>query len=1069
MKFIKKFTLALLFFATFKVAAQLPMGDMGRIQKELDNIGGKITPKEASALVDKLFKEKVLNQTGRDILKGYILDKKELALFEKKPKSDTAQADGRAAMLKGMFKSADSLVMNRASLLFILGIIDLHRSTYETARIMKVPLDKMKPILGEKWSFKPILDGDIQNPFSFKINMNEYRDGYNELLESVNRTGLLDPKVYADCQQWMKREQVFIIKDFSLFLYAGLRSLYYDSYVSLKNSQGLKIDSLQLAGLLTKDAASQLKSGIKDFKLLNKTDIFKQIPNTVTLRTSSATGFPQKKEALQRLFEQAPKLIPNLKVSNLEIKEVAMTDEPAMNGMMGALMGGIGKFLDKSLVEVSANLNGKRYVKQIPLNQISEEALPDTSMRNTLGKLLSSVWLGAKDLQILNDFLIDSGSKKRLFVAGDELSVFPSPNREKRVVMLLDSAQQVVLKEQFKFGIGIGFGEGVDFEGTNSFNSLKKIYDEILETKLTNPLNDAQVERVIIESRKSTSRDEVEDNIIFELLNQQNRFVKGNLYDKEQKVGAYKEFLGKMKSVSNNNFNPTEIKDNFETEFAKPKEESKLLKFSFKIGENVFEDSLSINNTGEDNDFAAMLGLSPYSELESKIGGLIYKSMADATVKPYSFSKGKEKHYIFLKDDEFTILADRFIGKFSSTEVYGNTAYADTASAYAGSFNSEQFVQELIEMGMMDEAGKTALNEAVPDGVYSSMETLPYLKERIEFDVINYYKKTEKEFLTDLYQKTRERFFNDLKFDYFRIKKDSIKIEEAGEVYYNPYTAVEYGLGGNKYRDRFYGVQGIFDSIKYFLEQGGSPDSLYSDYVPVPNGFFNAYLMDSDNPKRVFPYVTNSRKVQILAFTDEQAQKVEQYIFGSANRNALLEDIKQLEAQKLIMPITDIDDFLMKYRENTNSLNVLDELYIANPNVFSVFSNDTDKSWKDAIEKITNKAVVLDKFTSNHAEMTKKMEAQYEIEDPAKQAASIDYKAEFMLKGKKIAFNTKLEKDGGYYFDVYKFDELVIKPINAQLDAAKSQKKFYLSDNYLFFITKTQKDFLAEKGVSFNE
>jgi hypothetical protein len=1068
MKIIQKFTLVFLLLASFGVAAQLPMGDMGRIKQELGKIGGQMTPKEAGVLIDKLYKEKIINQDGRDMMKGYFLDKKEFALFEKKPKNDTAQTDGRGQMLMNSLKSADSLMLNKSVLLFILGVIDLHRSTYETARMMKAPIEKLKPILGEKWSFKPILDGDIQNPLSYKYNMADYREGYNGLLDAVNRTGLLDPKVYADCQQWMKREQVYIVKDFSLFLYAGLRSLYYDSYNGLKKSQGLQIDSLQLAGLLTKDAATQLKGSLKDFQLLNKTDIFKQIPNTITLRTSTALGFQQKKEVLQRLFEQAPRLIPNLKISNLEIKEVALTEEPQMNPMMGAMLNQVSKFMDRSLVEISANLNGKRYVKQIPLTQISEDAVPDSTMRNTIGRLISISWLGAKDLQILNDFLIDSGSDKRLFVAGDELSIFPKSNRDKRVVMLLNADQQTILKEQFKFGIGFGFGEGADFEGVNSIASMKKIYENILETKLINPLNDAQVDRMLTEARKPVSNTQIEDNIIFELLNQQNRFVKGNLYDKEQKISTYKDFIGKMKSVSNNSFNPTDIKDNFEGEFAKPKEESKLLKFSFKVAENTFEDSLKVENVGEDNAFAAMLGLSPYSDLENKITGLIYKSMADGTVKPYSFNKNTDKYYLFLNDDAFTALADKFIGKFVSTEVYENSAAVDTA--YAGSnFNSEQFIQELIEMGMIDEAGKSAINVAFPDGLSSPIEATTFLKDKIEFDLLDYYKKPEKELLTDLYEKTRQKYFKDVKFDYFRMKKDSTKQVIDAETYYSVFTAVEYGVGGNKYRDKFYGVQTIFDSIKEQLEGGVSKDSLYNDFVNMPIGFFNAYLMDVEDEKRVLPYIMNARKMSIFALNETQATKVEQYIFGNANRTGLLEDMKQLEAQKLIPPIMDMDEFLINYREAITERNTIQELYIANPKAFGIFNNDSEIGWKEALETASGKAITLDKFVSNFNEMTDKAVKQSEIEDADKRVAAIDYKGDFMLKGKKITFNTKLERDGGYYFDVYKFNESIIKPINAQLDATKSLKKFYLYNEYIFFISKSQKEFLEEKGLYFEE
>ncbi len=1069
MKIIQKFTLALILLTSLRVAAQLPMGgDMDRLKKEINKVGGKINQKEALAIVDKLLKEKILNQAGRDAFKNYISDKKTLDIFEKKPKIDSAAAEGgRGQAVLGMLKGADSLTLNRASFLFLLGVIDLHRSTYETMRLMNVPLPKMKPILGEKWSFKPILDGDIQNPLSFKLNMADYRDNYNGLLESINRTGLLDPKVYADCQQWLKKEQVFILKDFSLFLYAGMRSIYYDSYPALQKSQGWQIDSLQLAGLLTKDATNQLKSSIKDFKLLYKTDILKSIPNTITLRTGTTLGFQQRKDALQRLFEQVPRLIPNLKISNLQIKEVAMTEEQPMNGLLGAMMGGVGKFLDRSMVEISADLNGKRYVKQVPLTKASEEAVPDSSMQNTINRLIGSAWLGAKDLQLLNDFLIDSGSNKRLFVAGDELTIFPGPNREKRVVMLLDSTQQVILKEQFKFTIGFGFGEGSDFEGINSLKNLKSVYTNLLETKLISPLNDVQLEKMLLESRKSVTRDGIEDNIVYELLNQKNRFVKGNLYDKEQKPETYRDFLGKMKAVSNNSFNPIDIQDNFQTEFAKPKEETKDLRFSFKIGENLFEDSLKIESGNEDNAFALMMGLSPYGDLENKIGGLIYKATAETNLKPYSFNKGTEKHYLFLNDDEFTILADKFPAKFTSTEVYAATV--DTV-AYAPSFNSEQFISELTEMSLIDDTGKAEIAKTYEYGLSSPMDATPFLKERIDFDINEYAKKSEKELLTDLYQKTRERFLKDLKFDYFRIKKDSIKIDTDGNTYYDVFTGVEYGMGNNKYRDKFYGIESTLAFIKEELERGANPDSIYNETLNIPYGFFNAYLMDSENPKRILSYVVSSQKVSILGLTEEQAQKVEQYgLFGTANRMALLEDIKKLENMKLIPPMVDFDDFLMKYREGLPDLNVMSELFLANSMAFATYEWSGETAWKDALEKASGKTVLLDKFTSNFGAVQKKTEEQIAIEDEEKKVAAIDYKGEFTVKGKKIPYAFKLEKDTGYYFDIYMLNESIIKPINAQLDATKSLKKYYVSDSYIFFINQAQKEFLEEKGLSFIE
>lgn len=1056
----------------FRANAQFPAGGgLGQIKNQLEKVGGKISKKDAALIVDKLYKEKILNENGRDIFKAYVLEGKTPEIFEKKPKTDSSSGKGESAkQMLSMLKGADSLAMNRAAFLVLLGVIDLHRTTYETARLMKAPLDKLKPILGEKWSFKPIIEGDIQNPFSFKVKMNDYRDDYQGLLESLNKTGILDPKVYTDCQKWLTKDERFVLKDFSIFLYAAVRSLYYDSYESLRKNQFNQIDTLQLAGLLNAGDGKALKERIQAYTLLNKTDIFEKLPNAITFRSGDVLEIPQKKEIIKRLFEQSNRLIPSLKISNLEIQEVAKEEETTMeNPLLGSFLGAVDKFMDRRKLQISADFNGKKYTKEIPFNQIAEESMPDAGMRNSIGRILNSAWLGSKDIQILNDYLIDSGSKKRLFVIGDEFSIFPSPSREKRVVFLMDSTQYEIVKKQF-ISTNLSFGQGQDFSGFNSLSNLKKIYTDLLGTQLIEPMSEATIEKTILESRKVVASS-YDSEILFYLLNQKpNRLVKGDIFAKDLKASNFTDFLNKMELASGKAFAPTELTENFDNEFKKAKSEAKSFKFGFKNAETVVADSVSVEPIAEDNPFAAMMGLGGYAQLEDKIVGLIKKSMAAASVKPYIIYKENDKYYFFLKDAEYESLGDKFIGRISP--IYVPESYVtevDTAYADPGTFDSESFVNELVQKGVVTEEDKSKIQQDLPNGIQYASQVIPYLKDRIEIDLIAYKDKSVKNLLADVYEQTRQKFFSDLKFDYLKIQQDSSKIGEGNEAYFEKFYSVNYGIDGKKYRNYFYGVDYELENIRQLIANGISPDSIYYNALPIAPDFFNAYLMDSGNQYRIVSAVNEKQKTIIVKLDENLASQFGFQVYGNANRNDLLNELRVFQEKKLIKQLneTEIEDFLIKYRSIVLDIRP-DMMLIAADSPYLDYlvlfgENPPASLWPKSLQKTSNNGVLLEKFTDNYAEVKKKIEAEFQKEDEQKWAKEIEYKGEYTLKSKKTLFSIKLSKDQSYSLTTDQFFEKIMKPINAQLTTSK----FYSDGEKLYFLTPEQKDFLVEKGVYF--
>ena len=263
---MKNFILFLLFICQISLFAQNPLT---KITGTLNEYNKKISKTEAAEYITKLKKEGVLSKLGEETFRGYLLEDKPLSIFQEfEADSATLQKLERLKMFGGMLKANDSLLINKTGILLFLGLIESQRTSegIENGIGRKQANTKLKPLFGKKWDFEVKAVGNKENPFSYKIDMEKYRPYYESLILSLQKVGLIEPKVYLDAKKYLEKEEITIIKDFNVLLFAAIRNAFYENYENLKNGQINKIDTLAINGLLSKTKAEGLKTQLHDDK-----------------------------------------------------------------------------------------------------------------------------------------------------------------------------------------------------------------------------------------------------------------------------------------------------------------------------------------------------------------------------------------------------------------------------------------------------------------------------------------------------------------------------------------------------------------------------------------------------------------------------------------------------------------------------------------------------------------------------------------------------------------------------------------------------------------------------------
>ena len=143
----------------------------------------------------------------------------------------------------------------------------------------------------------------------------------------------------------------------------------------------------------------------------------------------------KKRKYLTYLTSKIKSLIPELKIGNTTFQKTQISEPLKMKpGLADAITSQLEKFVDRNKIsEVKIELDGRTYIKEIETAAIAENDLITGELLSFVNKILRVGWVNEKDLQVFNDYLIDKGSSERLFLIGDEISIFPKARFGKKV------------------------------------------------------------------------------------------------------------------------------------------------------------------------------------------------------------------------------------------------------------------------------------------------------------------------------------------------------------------------------------------------------------------------------------------------------------------------------------------------------------------------------------------------------------------------------------------------------------------------------------------------------------
>jgi hypothetical protein len=1070
---MKKSLVIVLVLTSFKLLAQNPVE---QITKEFNQIGGRISKTEASILVEKLYNEKVLNQTGKDILQGYLLENKSLQLFEKN-ENEASDQNPKIVQALEILKTVDSVFINKSVLLAFIGFIDIARMDIDNNQLDAIKKRKIKNVLGNLWDFKPKLIGDQKNPFSYKFNISENRNDYTAIMEAIKRTGLVDEKVLNDSKKWLEGDEKYIFKDFNVFLYAAFRNLYYDSYPNLKNKQTNQIDSLLAYNIIKPTNASALKNQLTNYQILYKTDIFGQSPNAINLIAAN-TKIKDKKNVIEYVFREINKLLPELKIENLTIKDLGIsTDKSQFSGRQ--IMGiALDKLVTKNELEISADFNGKKYSRILAAPVIDEIELNNEALSNPVNKIVNASWVTAKDLQIVNDYLIDNGDKRRLFSIGDELTFFPKPSTAKRILILLDSTQFDLVKKIF-LTANVGFDKNHDFERSTSIANLKQVYDNLVAEQIINPMAQNALNQKLIDLRKNATKDNIIKTAITELIkNNTTRFVKGSVFSGDMKQEEYNQLFANLKTASEGSFMPENLFNNFETENAKDKKFDRNLKFGFTSNQIVYQDSLTIYGKLDDskeNNYLALLEGEPKTQVEEKIMILVNTACENNEIKPKRYTKNfKEFDYIFLNNDQVDAISIKYPSVFEeirASYVEESGVVVDsmgTDSRSGDELNMYTFINYLQTNELIDPAKKEMFDSTNIESLGFVNATLPFLKNSVSIALKDYIDKTEKEYLTDLYERVQTTMFPEIKYDFFKVVYDSAKYTPDDKTLI---VKAQYSINNILYQDSFSDLHERLNYVKdAYINKGDTTLQNY-DFFEFPTSMLNAYLIDQSETQRLLSFDIGADLSLYLA-SENFMNNAKLPIFGSASYETIKTNLKTLQAEKLIKIKPENEDLTIAgYRAINLDFNAMlllnytkSEALLTAPDL----STETKATWKTGIENLTKGKIKLDKYTDNKKSVISSIQAQAIKHNEEDKLKNIKYKGEYFYKNQKLSFEILLNKDDYYTLLPYEIFTKIITPLNAKLKNDKSIHKIYFDEyTHLYYLTNKQKTVLENLGLVF--
>lgn len=952
----------------------------------------KLTDKQIADYLDALQKREIITEFGKDAF---------LKIINKEDKVLNQRMSGSAFGQFGKNQVPDSLVKSRTAILGFIGVFELMRNVGSAADELIRLRELSEKMLGEKMLFKTEVEGDVNvnNPLTFlaiEQNLRLSKTNYLELAAQLKASNLIDEKVYNELVIWLEKGQIKLIKDFGFFIYAARQTYFYDNYTSLKATQFRLIDSLQQKNLLSTTDANSLKNSYKDYELKSKVEILSYCKNAIIIPAE------QKKLTRSEIYETywkeiKQKLLPNFDFDEIKLTELSKNEEDKAQSLINIPIKN--PFANQNKYKISYQVGGKTYSQKADtdfsfINTIKKSIPPDIDIDSSIIASYASAFsfltgFSNKDFQSINDYLTDQHSNKRIIVVSNDYNPFLSVRDSRKVILLVDSTQNVLFIDKNKTNplFENVFGSKISFSDKNSRDSLNTILKEFQQIGLIQSLDAALVDKAIVDLRFEPKNNA---NIKRSLLSQFPEVITkvSSLPLKEaEQVLMFKNFIGNLEKISRGAFKPEKVTDNFETEIKKGNKKDRELVVSFRLNNKKYESKNKIahietENEVKENQFALNFNglffntqdwLEEINRAldENRINGNFIKINTQNT---YAFSG--EENYIFLTEEQETYLKTKhpeILNDPEKANIYGN--YQQQVAA----FSTENFAKALKREKMLAEDAATDTKNA--------KEPSDILKESKQVAVIDMNElsgKSNTELYAYILNKVNEKLLPKAKISevkYFRESTDSTETDFDQQN-------ISALIDGKVYKQTLF--VSLQKTIKNNLDSLKKPNSNYFPSIGE-NQFkiVNDYLTDISSPYRlVIVCDYRSPKLSYVLFDSTQATIVEETLpnnyvdftmyertFSRDSINALLDDFAQFEFIEKMSSI-EKDEFIINLRKfPTNGLSILENLknVIIKCNIWDVESyKNVYKSAIDSLTKISRNQFKPTQLTDNFTKNLKK-------------------------------------------------------------------------------------------------
>jgi hypothetical protein len=1020
-----------------------------------------ISEEQVKKHLDALQKEGIISEFGKD------------AFLKATAKDNPAIKQRLSGMPFGALnKFPDSLFRSRAAILGFVGVFEVVRNVGSAADELVQLREMAEKMLGESMYFKPDIEGEInaRNPISFlslEQNLKLSKENYLLLADKLRAIQLIDKKVYDELLKWLEKDRIKLINDFGFFIYAAKQTWFYDNYSSQKNIQFKFIDSLQTVKMLSKEKADLLKQSYQPYELKSKIDILAQCNNVIIIPKEQ--GNFTREEIYQNLFNEIKsKLLPEFTFSDFSVKEIVKKDtEQSFDSPMGLpFRNPMDK--DKKSYRLQYQVNGLSYAQKADTDfswfKTLQKSIPpdvhiDTNIIKSYAVLFSPlIGIHTKDFQSINDYLTDKKSDKRLIAVANDINPLLPIRDARKALLLVDSTQSLVFRTQMQenaFMSNLLGSEKTDFSDKFSRDKLTAIIMDFQEHDILPADTKESVDKAIVDFRfESHNRSNVKRSL---LLSFPSIVAKVNFSPKSEadKINSFKAFIAELTRVSQHQFKPEKVTDNFETEIIKSIEKDRNLVMTFRLNDKKYEykqevpkidkELLEAQKGMKTNAYLNFdnVSLNEYQLIElvnaalkdNKIDGTFYKINGNIG----TFTLNNQSNYIFLTEKQYEYI-DKNHSEIFNEPVTENAYHSYQAQIAA--FSTEEFADALQRENMLTENDRKTLD------LKKSKEPSDVLRassRAILIDLNELAGKNNTETYTYILNKFGSKFLSDTKISEINYKET---IETSDSTDYSEYL-VSVKINGKAYEQTLYVslsklVQNALDSLK----------NERSQYFPGigENQFkvINDYLTDISSPHRlVIVCDYRSPMLSFVLFDSTQANLVAETLpnnyvdFSMYNRefsrDSLNNTLFELGRIGLIETMNDAqkEAFILKFRRLPGSGKTLLETLpkvIVKSNMWELDNyKDVYKAMIDSLKTISKGHFNPSKVEDNFQKMLKKGETSDRTFKYSFELNNKKYSESQFIKGMPKSKNKDNQTDYDYFeFDTAKLIELVNRSLTEQ-------------------------------------